>query len=107
MELHAGGGGDDSDIFAGVRDGRSRSAEQERPRPRLADGGIGSRWADRHRDDLCGWPHLRCAHEPRRHSRLRRVPPFPLDSGLFNFQIQSMHATFVRKINKCYVQILL
>lgn len=76
-----GGLGGGVHVLAGVRDVRGGGDLRQRQGPHIAAGTVGRRRAHRHGDDLRRRPHLRRAHEPRRHARVRRVPPFPLDSG--------------------------
>ena len=76
-----GGLGGGVHVLAGVRDVRGGGDLRQRQGPDIAAGAVGRRRAHRHGDDLRRRPHLRRAHEPRRHARVRRLPPFPLDSG--------------------------
>ena len=75
-----GGGGD---VPAGVRDLRGGVHLRRGQQAHLAAGAVGGRRAHRHRHDLRHRPHLRRAHEPRRHALLRMLPAFPLDSGTY------------------------
>ena len=68
-------------VLAGVRDVWGGRDQRQRPDAHIAAGAVGRRRAHRDGDDLRRRTHLRRAHEPRRHARVRRVPPFPLDSG--------------------------
>jgi hypothetical protein len=79
--LGTGGVGGGGHFLAGVRDVRGGGDQRQRREAHIAARAVVRRWADRDGDDLLCRPHLRRAHEPRRHDRVRRVQAFPMDSG--------------------------
>jgi hypothetical protein len=79
--LGTGGVGGGVHFLAGVRDVRGGGDQRQRREAHIAARAVGRRRADRDGDDLLRRPHLRRAHEPRRHARVRRVQAFPMDSG--------------------------